>query len=326
VSSLGGNDGSIDLTPLGGTPPYSFYWTTTPTQNTEDISNLSAGTYSVYIVDANNCFIGLDIDVIEEIVQNCNVNYPSNLFSSDVIHDRARIHWDNMNSTSCVVDQYRINYRPVGSSYWLQKTMGGPIGSCNSGNQKTDRMLYDLIPSTQYEVRMKAWYCSSGSSSWSPLYYFTTADSCPLIENFVATPISNTKVRFDWTLNGPYEFLRIKLRENYVGAPWFNAGGFGVNYPIITKNKNGLIPGQSYRGQARTWCDPNGGAYRSFSWTNLVFWTMPSLARVDGNESKKIIAITDLLGKKINSNKIYKYDVILYIYDDGSVEKRIVLP
>ena len=66
VSSLGGNDGSIDLTPLGGTPPYSFYWTTTPTQNTEDISNLSAGTYSVYIVDANNCFIGLDIDVIEE--------------------------------------------------------------------------------------------------------------------------------------------------------------------------------------------------------------------------------------------------------------------
>ena len=325
VSSLVGNDGSIDLTPLGGTPPYSFYWTTTPTQNTEDISNLSAGTYSVYIVDANNCFIGLDIDVIEEIVQNCNVDYPSNLFSSDVIHDRARIHWDNMNSTSCVVDQYRINYRPVGSSFWLQKTMGGPIGSCNSGNQKTDRMLYDLIPSTQYEVRMKAWYCGSGSSSWSPLHYFTTADSCPLVENFVATPISNTKVRFDWALNGQYEFLRIKLRENYVGAPWFNAGGFGVNYPTITKNKNGLIPAQSYRAQARTWCDPNGGAYRSSFWTNLVFWTMPNPAKIDIYEKKKLIAVTDLLGKKVNLNKIYKYDVILHIYDDGSVEKVIVI-
>ena len=31
--------------------------------------------------------------------------------------------------------------------------------------------------------------------------------------------------------------FRIKLRENYVGAPWFNAGGFGVNYPILLRIK-----------------------------------------------------------------------------------------
>ena len=40
---------------------------------------------------------------------------------------------------------------------------------------------------------------------------------------------------------------------------------------------------------------------------------------------KKLIAVTDLLGKKVNLNKIYKYDVILHIYDDGSVEKVIVI-
>ena len=47
-------------------------------------------------------------------------------------------------------------------------------------------------------------------------------------------------------------------------------------YPIFTKNKHNLIPGETYRAQARTWCDPNGGAYKSESWSPLVFWTMPS--------------------------------------------------
>ena len=92
---------------------------------------------------------------------------------------------------------------------------------------------------------------------------FTTLDECPIVDAFSATPLNPTKVQFDWSLNGVYEFVRIKLREDYSGATWFNAGGFGVNYPAITKNKNGLLPSQTYRAQARTWCNPNGGAYNS---------------------------------------------------------------
>ena len=46
------------------------------------------------------------------------------------------------------------------------------------------------------------------------------------------------------------------------------AGGFGVPYGTNTKNKNGLVAGETYRGQARTWCDPNGGAYNSFMDSN----------------------------------------------------------
>ena len=53
-----------------------------------------------------------------------------------------------MNSLDCIVDQYRINFRPVGSSTWFQKTMGGPVGSCISGNQKTDKVLYNLLSNT----------------------------------------------------------------------------------------------------------------------------------------------------------------------------------
>lgn len=46
-------DGSIDLSVLGGTAPYSFAWSSG--QVTEDLANLSAGTYTVLLTDANNC-------------------------------------------------------------------------------------------------------------------------------------------------------------------------------------------------------------------------------------------------------------------------------
>ncbi|MFM9945432.1 MAG: M4 family metallopeptidase [Bacteroidia bacterium] len=51
----GGTTGSINLTPAGGTTPYTFAWTGPGsfTATTEDISSLAAGTYNVVITDAN---------------------------------------------------------------------------------------------------------------------------------------------------------------------------------------------------------------------------------------------------------------------------------
>ncbi len=326
VTTLGGNDGSIDLIASGGVPPYLYYWSTSPTQTTEDISNLIAGTYTVWIVDVNNCYIGVDIDVVEDLSnQSCSEDVPANLFISDIISTRAVINWDNMNSSICTVDQYRIKYREVGTTAWIQKTMGAPLGSCSFGNQRIDKLLLNITPSTQYEYQMKAWYCGGGSSAWTALHYFTTTDDCPLIANLSATPQNSTKVKFDWTLNGTYSFVRIKIREDYTGASWVNVGGAGVNYPAITKNKNGLIPGQTYRGQARTWCDPNGGAYNSTSWTNLVFWTMPSSARMSFSAEKELLKVTDLLGRELNLNTVIDNTTLLYIYSDGTVEKRVVI-
>ena len=87
--------------------------------------------------------------------------------------------------------------------------------------------------------------------------------------------------------------VRIKLRvdsiSNPTGSDWQMAGGFGVNYPALTVNKWGLTPGEYYRGQARTWCDPNGGLYRSPAWSPLIWWTQPTSIRID-----EIASISDL--------------------------------
>jgi hypothetical protein len=134
---------------------------------------------------------------------------------------------------------------------------------------------------------MKAWYCdgsgTSQGSAWTAMHTFTTEDDCPNVGNLAVTTPSTTKATFTWDdSNGAYSFVRIKSREDVTGAAWFNVGGAGVAYGTFTKDKNGLTPGTSYRGQARTWCSPGGGAWKSPSWTSLIYWTMPTVIRLAG--------------------------------------------
>ncbi|MEI7801365.1 MAG: gliding motility-associated C-terminal domain-containing protein, partial [Bacteroidota bacterium] len=53
VTCFGLDNGFIDLTPSGGTPGYTFNWSSGAT--TEDISGLSPGVYDVTVTDANGC-------------------------------------------------------------------------------------------------------------------------------------------------------------------------------------------------------------------------------------------------------------------------------
>ncbi|MEA3446576.1 MAG: gliding motility-associated C-terminal domain-containing protein, partial [Bacteroidota bacterium] len=64
VSCNGGNDGSIDLTPSGGTSPYYFNWPSIPA-TTEDVFNLSSDFYIVFIIDSMGCEFELEIYVSE---------------------------------------------------------------------------------------------------------------------------------------------------------------------------------------------------------------------------------------------------------------------
>ena len=223
------------------------------------------------------------------VISVCVEDAPTGLNTTDVIQNRATINWDNMNSATCMVDQYRIKYRVIGTSAFDQKTMGGPVNSCNSngiGNQKIEKLILNLLPSSDYEYQMKAWYCGGGSSDWSTMETFTTLDDCPNVGNLTVSSGSTTQATFTWDdSNGAYSFMRIKARVDVTGSTWFNVGGMGVAYGVYTKDKNNLSPGTSYRGQSRSWCDPNGGAYKSPQWTSLLFWTQPTTVRLEGGSA-----------------------------------------
>lgn len=64
----GDANGSIILTPAGGTPPFSYLWSNGQTGNTA--TGLSGGTHSVTVTDANNCEEVFNIPFAEPTVLN----------------------------------------------------------------------------------------------------------------------------------------------------------------------------------------------------------------------------------------------------------------
>lgn len=84
ISCFGSSDGSIDLTINGGSPAYTYLWTSTGgnglTATVEDQTGLSAGSYTVLITDINGCYIDSTIQLMEpeQIEMSGNTSaYPS---------------------------------------------------------------------------------------------------------------------------------------------------------------------------------------------------------------------------------------------------------
>jgi|GEM_PF-2830344 len=85
LSCYQSQDGSIDLTVVGGTAPFTYQWTGTSGFGavTQDISGLAAGNYAVQVTDVNGCIATATISLaepaplqgfIEALTYNCGFN------------------------------------------------------------------------------------------------------------------------------------------------------------------------------------------------------------------------------------------------------------
>jgi hypothetical protein len=75
VSCFGLNNGSISIIIEGGTSPYNFIWSNSETS--QNIENLSAGTYSLSVIDAGSCSINTSF----------NVSQPQELYFNSIVNN-----------------------------------------------------------------------------------------------------------------------------------------------------------------------------------------------------------------------------------------------
>ena len=83
VSSVGGSDGSINLTVEGGEQPYSFEWSNGLTS--KDISNLTAGTYSVIVTDSKGNSKTITIEISTDMQAGTVTDIDGNIYKTITI-------------------------------------------------------------------------------------------------------------------------------------------------------------------------------------------------------------------------------------------------
>ncbi|HHS96265.1 MAG TPA: T9SS type A sorting domain-containing protein, partial [Phaeodactylibacter sp.] len=83
-SCFGYMDGAIDLS-VNGNGSYNYLWSNGET--TQDISNLSSGTYAVTVTDMNACSESLDFDISqpEALTSNEDITQPNNDFAGSIL-------------------------------------------------------------------------------------------------------------------------------------------------------------------------------------------------------------------------------------------------
>ncbi|MEA3443984.1 MAG: SprB repeat-containing protein, partial [Bacteroidota bacterium] len=171
-----GNDGAIDLTPSGGTSPYSFAWSTGAT--TEDIGNLVYGQYSLTLTDANSC----------QLTASFMVEYSGIYLSFDMVAQDA----------DC--------YGASTGSAWISNLIGvAPFNYFWSNGAGTDS-IYNL-PAGNYSVTVFAGNGDIVSNNIDVL------QPDEILVNFVvsmADPILMSDGAIDITVSGgtsPYSYL-----------------------------------------------------------------------------------------------------------------------
>lgn len=81
VSCFGGSNGSVTANPSGGTPGYTYLWSP-GSFTTASANNLSAGNYTVTVVDSKSCSITGTVSILQPLPLNVAPTYTNVLCSS----------------------------------------------------------------------------------------------------------------------------------------------------------------------------------------------------------------------------------------------------
>ncbi|MBI4647197.1 MAG: hypothetical protein HY738_11580, partial [Bacteroidia bacterium] len=182
---LNSSDGAIDITVTGGTPPYTYVWTTIGgsglTPGTQDQTGLTAGLYQVIVTDANGC------EVKEEYVLIGQNSAPIAAFDieEDCLYASQTIHF---------IDQSTVTGLPIYS--W---NFGD--GSFDFSQNPAHPYTYDGFYCIQLTVtnicgtatESKPIYVMPSDCSCDPsiTYYYTDGD---LISSYCTIP-NNSNIR-----------------------------------------------------------------------------------------------------------------------------------
>lgn len=250
ISCFGENDGSVDLTVIGGTNPFTFLWTGGST--TEDLSSLAPGTYSVTITDDNGCTAGesvviaepalLEISDIAKTIENCDdVRLDASVIGGTLPYSFT---WaSNLNYNPVLSSNDYIEFDGNGT-YYLKVVDGNGCIATDSEVVTLANLLTVTVAQTSSSTAVTSvnggtpQYFYSWSNGFSGVTFSQMVGlSIPNTYTVTVTDFYGCSATDDFTMTNtlPGQDSEIVDRENYLENVDFNSASVSV-YPNPSYN------------------------------------------------------------------------------------------
>lgn len=243
----------ISSNPSGFTPQNGFTTgiisNSTTGSNSNFTTNLAPGVYYWTVKGATNFESSIYCSYRVLTINGNTCSSPSNVIHTNITATSARINWD---------------YSPYNtSSFSIESPQFGNIN--NIPNTYYYKDIFNLQPGTSYSYRMKR-ICSNGSYTYSPYYFFTTAQGCSAPSNVNLSNISSFGTKVAWTPGNISNTNNFTIEIN--GPGYYNAYTVPNSYTYY--EINGLSPNITYSVRVRRNCITGGSTYSpSLSFTTI---------------------------------------------------------
>jgi hypothetical protein len=320
------NNGSISISASNGLAPYRYSINNGTYQNANVFSNLFAGTYTVGVRDARNCFQSTTVTLINNNSASnntgtvCSNVATSRLTVGTVTSNTAVLSWTALSGVS----RYVVMYRASGGGWLDQATT------------QTTITLSNLLPNTSYEAYVRAECVSGSQTPYSNAGTFQTLSnssggsnnpSCALPAGITIQSGTN-QISLTWSsvpnATGYRVFWRVRGSNG-----WLSVLIFTNNLTLSS-----LVANTNYEIQLQTVCGNNSSAYSTIYNTKtlngretelsldnegLSVYPNPTngILNFSGLEQDAQLTLTDLTGKTLLATTLKENTVDLSAYPKG---------
>lgn len=256
--SCGLSNGSVTASAGGGAGSYTYLWNNGAT--TPILNNLSPGTYTLTVTDANGTSA-----TGSKVLNSSTCPKVNSLSFGFTTSTSVVVNWPGLDCAT----KYRLLLKKNGSSTQITKIVNAPTSSYTFTN---------LEPNTTYQVRIRTQCSQNGSvlsQQLSPIFSFTTLTTqgiqclAPLfIESSI---IASDSAILIWAPAA--NVIQYNIRYRVTGTtPWSNVFVNDGNAESVVLNN--LTPATGYDVQIRSKCNNNPEEFSAYSGT-YSFSTAP---------------------------------------------------